>query len=191
MFEVLKNKDHKDHASLTRCLFFLACCHTIIIDEKKGRYNAASPDELALVNAAKQFGFIFKDRDADENIVIEDKINNRDIKYQLLNICEFTSTRKRMSCIFKTPEGEIVCMTKGADSVITELLTNESLEGEHLVTQPIVDDFARIGLRTLYLAERTIPQSEYDTWAEKARLAKLEITNREEAVARVDGEIEQ
>jgi len=41
------------------------------------------------------------------------------------------------------------------------------------------------------LAERTIPQSEYDTWAEKSRLAKLEITNREEAVAAVDGEIEK
>ena len=29
----------------------MACI--IIIDEKKGVYNAASPDELALVNAAK------------------------------------------------------------------------------------------------------------------------------------------
>jgi hypothetical protein len=32
---------------------FLAFCHTIIIDEKKGTFNASSPDELALVNAAK------------------------------------------------------------------------------------------------------------------------------------------
>ena len=53
MYKVLGDKNHKDHASLERCLVFLACCHTIIIDEKKGRYNAASPDELALVNAAK------------------------------------------------------------------------------------------------------------------------------------------
>jgi magnesium-transporting ATPase (P-type) len=34
-------------------LLFLALCHTIVIDEKKGTYNASSPDELALVNAAK------------------------------------------------------------------------------------------------------------------------------------------
>jgi magnesium-transporting ATPase (P-type) len=32
---------------------FLACCHTIIVDEQNGKYNSASPDELALVNAAK------------------------------------------------------------------------------------------------------------------------------------------
>ena len=72
----------------------------------------------------------------------------------MLNICEFTSTRKRMSCIFKDPNGKIVIMCKGADSVIAELLTQESIDGEHQKTQPIVDDFARIGLRTLYLAER-------------------------------------
>jgi len=31
----------------------LALCHTVIWDEKNQRYNSASPDELALVNAAK------------------------------------------------------------------------------------------------------------------------------------------
>ena len=113
------------------------------------------------------------------------------MKYQLLNICEFTSTRKRMSCIFRTPEGKIVCMTKGADSVIAEFLTSKSLETEHMQTQPIVDQFARLGLRTLYLAERVIPEAEYEDWNERARLAKLEVNNREEAVAKVDGEIER
>lgn len=48
---------------LIRTILFLACCHTIIIDARKGTYNAASPDELALVNAAKQFGYEFTDRD--------------------------------------------------------------------------------------------------------------------------------
>jgi len=38
---------------LVRTVILLAVCHDIIIDEKKGVYNAASPDELALVNAAK------------------------------------------------------------------------------------------------------------------------------------------
>jgi len=38
----------------------LACCHTVILDEKKGQYSASSPDELALVNAGKQFGYEFK-----------------------------------------------------------------------------------------------------------------------------------
>ncbi len=41
-------------------------------------------------------------------------------------MCEFTSTRKRMSCIFRDPDGKIRMMCKGADSVIEELLTNQS-----------------------------------------------------------------
>ena len=49
MFENLK----KNNQDLIRTLIHLAVCHEIIIDEKKGTYNAASPDELALVNAAK------------------------------------------------------------------------------------------------------------------------------------------
>lgn len=49
MFENLKNNDE----ALIRTIVCLAVCHDIIIDEKKGVYNAASPDELALVNAAK------------------------------------------------------------------------------------------------------------------------------------------
>ena len=49
---------------------FLAACHTIIIDQKKGTYNSASPDELALVAAAKELGYEFIERDQNENIVI-------------------------------------------------------------------------------------------------------------------------
>jgi magnesium-transporting ATPase (P-type) len=60
---------------------FLACCHTIIIDQKKGTYNSSSPDELALVNAAKQFGYEFIDRDENDNIVILNKRRNETFKY--------------------------------------------------------------------------------------------------------------
>jgi phospholipid-translocating ATPase len=79
--EILDDPENKHHEILKRSLIFLACCHTIIIDEKKGVYNAASPDELALVNAAKQFGYIFEDRDGDDNMVIFDKRNNKKLKY--------------------------------------------------------------------------------------------------------------
>jgi len=35
----------------------MALCHTVILDANKGIYTSASPDELALVYAAKQFGY--------------------------------------------------------------------------------------------------------------------------------------
>lgn len=50
----------------------LALCHTIIVEKKNDTiyYNASSPDELALTNAARHFGIIFEDRDEDNNMVI-------------------------------------------------------------------------------------------------------------------------
>lgn len=81
MFANLKNND-KD---LIRTIIHLAVCHEIIIDEKKGSYNAASPDELALVNAAKQFGYEFAGKDGDEIMTI--KTPKGPHKYKLLNVC--------------------------------------------------------------------------------------------------------
>ena len=104
-------------------IIFLSFCHTVILDEKKGSYNASSPDELALVNAAKQFGFEFKGKDADDNYTVLDKINGKLLNYKLLHVCEFNSTRKRMSVIFRDPLGKIILMCKGADSTILERLS--------------------------------------------------------------------
>jgi magnesium-transporting ATPase (P-type) len=52
-------------------LVFLSLCHTIIIDARSGKFNASSPDELALVNAAKQFGYEFVGKDGDEVCTIK------------------------------------------------------------------------------------------------------------------------
>jgi len=106
-------------------------CHTIVVDQKSKNYNAASPDELALVNFAKQKGYEFVDRDADDNCII--KCPNGDLeKYALLNICEFNSTRKRMSVVFRGPneDNTITLMTKGADSIIYDILSKDSQKSE-------------------------------------------------------------
>lgn len=46
------------------------------------------------------------------------------IKYQLLNLIEFNSTRKRMSVVIKDSKGQIKCLCKGADSILFPLLKN-------------------------------------------------------------------
>ena len=56
----------------------LSVCHTVIAEKSKHSpdhlaYNASSPDELALVSAAKFFGYYFKGRDEDNNIIVEVK----------------------------------------------------------------------------------------------------------------------
>lgn len=87
-----------------------------MIDERTGKFNASSPDELALVNAAKFFGASFIKRDEENNMIIT--INGKELKYRLLNILEFTSSRKRMSVIVEDSEGSCLLLTKGADSII-------------------------------------------------------------------------
>lgn len=59
-------------------------------------------DERALVYGAAKFGFVFDTRTP--NFV---EITAMGVKetYEILNVLEFTSTRKRMSVIVRTPTG--------------------------------------------------------------------------------------
>ena len=106
-----------------RYMLGLALNHSIIIDQMSGEFNAASPDELALVNFAKQMGYEYKSKEGPKVVI---SVFGKPKEFVLLATCEFTSTRKRASCIYKTPEGEILLLTKGADSVIYELLSEDS-----------------------------------------------------------------
>jgi phospholipid-transporting ATPase len=69
----MENSSHENYLYIQQMLVMLAVCHTVIVEEKNGKsvYNASSPDELALVNAAKFFGYSFKGRDEDNNLIID------------------------------------------------------------------------------------------------------------------------
>lgn len=85
-------------------------------------YNAASPDELALVDGAKEQGFEFIGREADNVIVVKDS-QGYTLRYKVLNVLEFNSTRKRMSIIMMNIQtGYIELYSKGADSIMEKLL---------------------------------------------------------------------
>ena len=74
-------------------LTHLAICHTVVSETKEGKifYNASSPDELALVNAAKYFDYVFVGRDEENNIEV--KVNGKSQIFQLLGVIEFSSDR--------------------------------------------------------------------------------------------------
>lgn len=61
-------------------------------------YQAQSPDEGALVTAARNFGFVFRSRTPDSVSVVE---MGRQCTYKLLAILDFNNVRKRMSVIGK------------------------------------------------------------------------------------------
>lgn len=59
-------------------------------------YQAQSPDEGALVTAARNFGFVFRSRTPDSVSIVE---MGQQHSYDLLAILDFNNVRKRMSVI--------------------------------------------------------------------------------------------
>ncbi|KAG7193154.1 uncharacterized protein KQ657_000908 [Scheffersomyces spartinae] len=99
---------------------------TQVIDDGDIEYQATSPDELALVKAARDLGFIVYNRQSGkitlktypEGFDYEPKFE----EYEVLDTIDFTSNRKRMSVIVQYPDGRIGLICKGADSIILERL---------------------------------------------------------------------
>lgn len=58
LIDAINDKDNEDVQHFFR---LLALCHTVMTEEKNGQilYQAQSPDENALVSAARAFGFTF------------------------------------------------------------------------------------------------------------------------------------
>ena len=166
---------------MSKFVNILAICQTIVVQKKDNQlvYNASSPDELALANAARHFGIVFEGRDDDENIVLMNKHLNKRFTYELLNIIEFTSERKRMSVIVRTPDGKILCMTKGADSIIASKLAagQESLLS---TTSEYLDEYANEGLRTLLVAQKEVDPEFYKEWNEKYKHAMFSMDKRKD-----------
>lgn len=69
-----------------------------------------------------------------------------------------------MSTIIRDGKGDVWLYTKGAESHVFPLcLTNTPARQELLsVTQKHIDDFAKIGLRTLAVARRKLTKEEYE-----------------------------
>jgi len=67
------------------------------------KYEAESPDEVALCNFAKQEGFVLIERK--KNIDVKLQIMDQEAHYTLLTTLEFSSDRRRSSVIVRTPEG--------------------------------------------------------------------------------------
>lgn len=59
-------------------------------------YQAQSPDEGALVTAARNFGFVFRSRTPESITVME---MGQKVVYELLAVLDFNNVRKRMSVI--------------------------------------------------------------------------------------------
>lgn len=124
--EMIRYMQSKPHSIFTKkAKFFLlsmALCHTCLPEVRENghvEFQAASPDELALVQAAQELGYLVIDRPA-RSITLALPGDSKDIRetYEILDVIEFSSKRKRMSIIVRFPNGKICIFCKGADSVI-------------------------------------------------------------------------
>lgn len=159
-------------------LTLLAVCHTVIPekdDDGSVLYHAASPDERALVYGAKNYGYVFETRTP--TTVTINVLGKLEV-FEILNVLEFTSNRKRMSVIVRNSKREIKLYCKGADTVIYERLAPKGSTFRELTLQHL-EDFATEGLRTLCLAVTTIPPNVYEEWKETYHKASIALQQRE------------
>jgi phospholipid-translocating ATPase len=92
------------------------------LEEGELRYEAESPDEAALVYAARAYKCSLVGRLPDQVTVELPDLGK--LSFELLHTLGFDSTRKRMSVVVRHPlTDQITVYTKGADSVIMDLIT--------------------------------------------------------------------
>lgn len=169
----------------------LALCHTVMSEEKNSRleYQAQSPDEAALSGAARNFGFVFKDRTSN---TIEIEVLGKSLTYELLDILDFNNVRKRMSVIVRAPNGQLKLYCKGADSVIFEHLGKSPTSHRvRELTNDHLEHFAGVGLRTLCLAKKELSEDDYQTWKSEFKKAETSLEDRDAKKDRCYEQIEQ
>ncbi|OQR99768.1 phospholipid-transporting ATPase [Achlya hypogyna] len=142
----------------------LAVCHTVIPERREGSdevtLSASSPDEQALVSGAGFFGYEFTNRNPGRAYL---RVRGATVEYELLDVLEFNSARKRMSTVVRDPSGALLLFTKGADVVIYARLKDPtgSIQTE---TSSHINVFAEEGLRTLTIAMKTLDEAYYKSW---------------------------
>ncbi|CAK7215997.1 drs2 neo1 protein [Sporothrix bragantina] len=121
-------------AKVVTYILAMALCHTCLPELKDGKvvgFQASSPDELALVRAAESLGFLVVRKSASSTTLrftydptaAKNGGSPREETYEVVDVIEFSSQRKRMSVIVRRPDGRLWLICKGADSMVLPRLT--------------------------------------------------------------------
>jgi len=194
---ILHAPDDASYQAVDMFFICLATCHAVQVEttQVKGgasrlHYSGMSPDEVALVQAAADVDLVMEERfkspgDSSSMIVVKDASGLRR-SFKILHELEFNSDRKRMSVLLEH-EGEIWCVTKGADNVMIDLL-NQDLDGK---THDNLQKFSKQGLRTLVVAFKKVTRGDYGEWETEFRAAQNIVDNtRNEKVDKVSAQME-
>lgn len=141
MLRYIQRKPHTSFSKKARLfLLAMALCHTClpeVQEDGKTQFMASSPDELALVQAAQDMGFLLINRDVHTislKIVPSGGSDEPVFEiYEILDVIEFSSKRKRMSIVVRFPDGRICIFCKGADSIVMQRLKLATLANKKMV----------------------------------------------------------
>ena len=153
--------------------------HDVLIEKNKNNeisFQGASPDEITLVTAAYEFGFIFKSREKGYITIInehEPNYNKVEKKLKILKKFDFTSERQCSSIVVEDEiEKKITLYIKGSDRKIFKIIDDYSKKNILNKTKEHLDNFAKQGLRTLCFGFKNITKDFYDKWDKKYNDAK-------------------
>lgn len=174
--KILSNEDddRKDKESLINFFYLLTLCHSVF-PEKTDRgiiYQGSSPDDVALVQGAKQLGFEFLSKEYDD-LIIKNHLTNEKIIWE--QICElpFDSDRKRMSVIVRNKTTKkILLLTKGADNImLSESRIKYDIELYEEIDK-VINVLSKEGLRTLVMGMKILDENHFEYWLSKYNEAK-------------------
>ena len=196
--KIMKQPSHPEHKNACEFFLSLALNHDVLPEENKAGeviYSASSPDEAALVYAAKHFGYFFKRTETGGKLVIGQRSpsgGETEVVYEVLNFLEFNSDRKRSSVIVKDKTGSILLFCKGADNVMKKRLA-KSVGGSKLMkdTEKHLNQVVDDGLRTLLVGKTTVDAGFYSGWKKRFKAAEDSLENRDEKRMEVMEEIEK
>ncbi|GFE53377.1 phospholipid-translocating P-type flippase family protein [Babesia ovis] len=176
------------------------------------QYDAASPDELALVTAVAKLGCVFTNRrtiteidlslltpEAQRLILTTEEYalweSAREdglvptLRFIIRDAIAFDSIRKCMSVVIEDSCGRLLTLCKGADGVLSQLLQEEQIIDWTTMAEQL-NRLATIGLRTLVFAVRELNVAEYELWHSAYNEALLMGEGRDDAISTIVAELE-
>ncbi|KAK2799531.1 hypothetical protein FQN51_006845 [Onygenales sp. PD_10] len=187
MLEYIEQRPHTLFARKAKMfLLALALCHTCLPEADEDgdiSFQAASPDETALVMAAKEMGYLVVDRQPN-TLTIRLASSGPDGEpvdevYEILDVIEFSSARKRMSIVVRMPDGRICIFCKGADSTLMGLLKRSAL-----AIEKVAEIESRANMRKSMEAKEVMRRNSQQAHRKDAKRTSMNIGRPSFAAAR-------
>ena len=146
----------------------IALTNECMVSEEQNeiKYLGTSPDDNELVKTAFMEGYKLFKTSINKKMVF---IGDEEYSFEILHVLGFSSERKRMSIIIRDGN-KIKIYCKGADIEIIKRLSNKCKQSEKFkIISKELDNFSKLGFRTLMVCTKIIKESDYNSWINNIR----------------------